>query len=103
MVGKELNPSPHISNIALSTSTTSPSRPTYSGAIPASFFPRQSQPQQQEMAPVKIIDAKEFQDFAYKYIHCNYRNEDQFNELVSQHIETWKSCQEIQDTFEVMK
>ena len=58
ITSRPLSPSPHISNIALSTSTTSPS-----GATPASFLPRQSQPQQHEMPPVQMIDAEEFQDF----------------------------------------
>ena len=98
-----LNPSPHISNNTLSTSTTPPSRPSYSGATPTSFFPRQSQPQHQEMPPVQMIDAEEFRDFAVNISVAITAMQDQINELVSQHIETRKSCQEIQDTLEVMK
>ena len=50
-----------------------------------------------------MIDAEEFRDFAVNISAAITAIQDQINDLVSQHIETRKSCQDIQGMLEIMK
>ena len=97
-----MNPSPHTSNNVTTTPPAPSSRSSnghYSGVTPNSFFSRR--PLQQKMP--QMVDAEEFRDFAVNISAAITAIQDQINDLVSQHIETRKSCQDIQGMLEIMK